>query len=137
MRIRVRAVILQSGAVLLIHRIKGKNEYWVFPGGGMEKGDTDPQGALIRECKEELGVDIKVGELFDSQRLKLQEKEREELFFFSEIVGGKLGTGKGPEFQGRDTYKGEYVIEWVPKDRLSRLKVLPVIIKQKLAAETM
>ena len=33
---------------------------WEFVGGKTEKGETD-QAALIRECKEELGVNIKVG----------------------------------------------------------------------------
>ena len=38
---------------------KGK---WEFPGGKIETGES-PQKALVREIKEELDVDIKVGEL--------------------------------------------------------------------------
>lgn len=38
---------------------------WEFPGGKVEAGESEP-AALIRECQEELGVEVTVGELLGS-----------------------------------------------------------------------
>ena len=46
-----------QGEVLLSHRTD--KDRWNFPGGAMELGET-PVEAVIRETKEEIGVDIEV-----------------------------------------------------------------------------
>ncbi|NMB66813.1 NUDIX hydrolase [Candidatus Woesearchaeota archaeon] len=62
-KIRVSAIIFDSkGLVLTKHFVKGFGEYFLLPGGGLEKGE-DPIEALKRECKEEIGVDIWVERL--------------------------------------------------------------------------
>lgn len=42
---------------------KARGLLWEFVGGKVEPGETKPQ-ALIRECREELGITVCVGELF-------------------------------------------------------------------------
>ena len=62
MRIRVAGIIKLNGGFTLMHRKDVKNkplsEYYVFPGGGLEEGETIEEG-VIREIKEEFGIDVK------------------------------------------------------------------------------
>lgn len=53
------ALIDIDGHVLIAERPEGKPMagMWEFPGGKVEVGEI-PEAALIRECKEELGIDI-------------------------------------------------------------------------------
>ena len=56
------AVIVRGGRVLLCQRPKGKScaGLWEFPGGKVESGET-LAACLARECREELGVCLRVG----------------------------------------------------------------------------
>jgi 8-oxo-dGTP diphosphatase len=53
------AVIERPGEFLLAQRPEGKpySGYWEFPGGKIEAGE-DPRAALVRELKEELGIEV-------------------------------------------------------------------------------
>ena len=56
------AVIVRGGSVLLCQRPQGKHHagLWEFPGGKTEPGET-LEACVARECREELGIDLRVG----------------------------------------------------------------------------
>ncbi len=64
--VEVVAALIRDGKKFMIcqrpaHKARGL--LWEFAGGKVEKGETDEQ-ALIRECREELDVELKVNDLF-------------------------------------------------------------------------
>ena len=74
-RIRVVAAVIREQDKVFANA-RGYGEFkgqWEFPGGKIEEGET-PQQALAREIKEELNVNIEVGELIDTF-LKWREKQ--------------------------------------------------------------
>jgi len=54
------ALVDGEGRVLIAQRPEGKSMagLWEFPGGKVEPGES-PEASLIRELKEELGIDVK------------------------------------------------------------------------------
>ena len=64
--VQVVAALIWEGPRFLIcqrppHKARGL--LWEFVGGKVEPGET-PEQALVRECREELGIRVEVGELF-------------------------------------------------------------------------
>ncbi|SVD35025.1 uncharacterized protein METZ01_LOCUS387879, partial [marine metagenome] len=71
--IRVTAAILEKNRKILIAKRKTGDELfaglWEFPGGKVEKGET-PKECMARELREELDIDVEVGELITSNKHK-------------------------------------------------------------------
>lgn len=66
MEIRVVAALIEEGGKFLVCRRpanKARGLMWEFAGGKVEQGE-EKAAALVRECREELGVELDVGEVF-------------------------------------------------------------------------
>ena len=119
-----RVILLKDDEVLLIKRVKNDRTYYVFPGGKAEVGET-PEMTAMREAYEELGVQVELGDCFETVRFS----EVQQYYFFATIVGGELGTGQAEEFT---TGEGTYELTWLPVKALSNYPVIPVEVVASL-----
>ena len=84
-----RAIVFDDdGLVALLHATN--NHYYKLPGGGIEKGETNEE-ALKRECREEIGCDIKInGELgFTVEYRKKYNLNQTSFCYIAKVVGEK------------------------------------------------
>ena len=89
--IKVSAALIFHGGKLLITQRHAKAHLgglWEFPGGKREAGETLEQ-CLVREIREELGVEISVGELFEEIRHDYPEKSVHLKFFCCQLLAGE------------------------------------------------
>lgn len=138
-RIRVAGIIPMGDGFAFMHRkdvVKRKDiqEYYTFPGGGLEEGETLEEGT-IREIKEEFGITVEV--LKKVYELYSEKFEQKEYFFLCKYVDGEFGTGDGPEFSNNPKYKdsGKYIPEIVSRDKVKDILLLPPEIKEKFVKD--
>jgi 8-oxo-dGTP diphosphatase len=128
LRVRVCGVCIKADEILLIkHKSLGnKNIFWAPPGGGIQFGESAEE-ALVREFKEETGLDIEVLQfLFVHEFLEVP-LHSVELFFEIKITGGELIKGHDPEMSSNKQIITEvrYIsfkeIEGMDRDRLHNM----------------
>ena len=61
MRVRVTGVVIEDGRILLLNQ-DAADRSWSLPGGKLEDGESLAE-ALVREMKEETGLDVKPARL--------------------------------------------------------------------------
>lgn len=126
---RVRAIIVEDGRLLAIKRIKENETHWVLPGGGVENGES-LETALKRECIEELGVEVEVGEFVLEDDFYWNDILEKVYFYKCKILSGEIGTGEGPEFQEDSPYEGSHEVEWLDLGKIEEYDLRPEKIKE-------
>jgi len=129
----VRVILFDENYKLLLikHTVKDENkEFWVLPGGGLEKDEYSYEGA-IREMKEETGLDIEVDHLVYHVEEKCTDGLRCTNYFTAHIVGGNMALGYDPEFDENNQVLSE--LAFFSKEEIESLpNVYPNIIRDEL-----
>ena len=122
--IRVTAAIIEKdGKILIAKRKTGDKLFaglWEFPGGKVEEGET-PEECMARELKEELDIEVEVGELITSNKHKYPHGIFELLAYRVKHVSGEMVLNDHEE------------IKWVTADEMSNYEFPPAdlpIIKE-------
>lgn len=97
---RAAVVVIEGETVALIERIRDGRRYYLFPGGGVEPGET-PENAATREAQEELGLDVEIFRLVGRTTFG-----GGQLYYLARTTGGLFGAGRGEEMTG------EYIAEY-------------------------
>lgn len=129
MRTRAGIILIAEDKVALIERHRAGVHYYVFPGGGVDEGETPEQGA-IRETLEELGIDVAI-----QQKVAIIHfGQSTQIYYLVEWVGGEFGTGTGEEYTNADPFdptEGIYNPIWMQMDELpEHEKIYPEAVKK-------
>ena len=111
----VAAVIRKDDRIFATQRGYGEfKDGWEFPGGTIEPGET-PQQALVREIREELETEIRVGDLIDTIEYDYPTFHLSMDCFWCEIVEGSLELKEHEAAKWLDR-ESLYTVDWLPAD---------------------
>lgn len=126
-RIRASVLIKNDDKILLIHRIKNESEYYILPGGGVEKGEAAVDAA-VREAKEETNLDVEIDE--ELWRFHNAHDNRDHCFFLVTHFSGVLELVGAEKDRASDTNR--YSLEWLDLKKLKDVRFFPEEIKLKI-----
>ena len=128
-----RGVCILGGKVLLC--LPKDRSYSYLPGGHIEFGETGRE-ALVREMKEETGLDATAGELLgvvESQFVQKGERHCEiNLIYKMEVALPTAADGNRPLTTA--ALEDWICFDWVECDRIDSVNLLPPEMKRQLSA---
>lgn len=114
-QIVVAGALISQGAVLVAQRVRPPElaGLWELPGGKVTGGETDAE-ALARELREELGIEVTVG-----QRLGADVTLPGAMTLRAYLVTCIAGTPRAHDHRALRWVRAEELdaVEWVPADR--------------------
>lgn len=110
------AIIVRQGKILATQRGYGEfKDGWEFPGGKVEQGETARE-ALVREIREELDLEVEIGELFETVEYDYPQFHLSMDCFLCTLKSGSLVLNEHEAAMWLDRHELDSV-EWLPADK--------------------
>jgi 8-oxo-dGTP diphosphatase len=107
---RYQGAIIRDHYLLLLRHCEHMTDhsYWLFPGGGIEEGETEEQ-CVAREMFEETGLTVKVERLLFTQPMLQPDGYKERKIYLCNVLSGEAKPGYEPEEDASALYSIEEV----------------------------
>jgi 8-oxo-dGTP pyrophosphatase MutT (NUDIX family) len=127
-RVRATALVVKNENVLLMHRFRDGEEYYVLPGGTQEDGESI-EVAVLRELKEETTLDGGgIKELFDYT----DDVCRNRIFLVGDARGGDIKIEESSPENKKQNKNNQYYPEWIPINEIIFLIIWPLQTREFL-----
>ena len=126
----VKAIIIKDGKLLVESVDYGRGRYSKLPGGGQEWGET-MQETIIRECKEELNLDVKPLRLVFAREYNTKNHNQPydlDCFHLAELIFECEVTDFAPLGNGSEPDSNEQKIKWIDLNQLADSDFYPKAI---------
>lgn len=129
-RTAVRAVVINDGRLLTVKLKDRDGVFYLLPGGGQNPGETFFD-TLHRECMEEIGVTVKIGEFlfvreyigrnhaFSYRHSNFHQVEAVFRCYIDDLAAVRVGDMQDPRQIG---------VEWLPLASLADVRFFPKVI---------
>ncbi len=130
---RVCAVLLDGGRILAMH--DERSPYFYLPGGRVKMGER-AEDAVLREVREELGIEARIlrplwlCQSFFNEDVAHVDYHELCLYFLLDISGTDL-LSRGDRFLGPEL-RHVHDFEWLPFDRLREEYFYPLFLKTEI-----
>jgi 8-oxo-dGTP pyrophosphatase MutT (NUDIX family) len=125
--IQARCFVTKDDKILIMFRRKNGKEYYVFPGGHMQKGEM-PEQTVIREVEEETTVKCKIIKLAYELTDYSTAASEKEYYYLCEWVSGE------PSLSGEESRRSNNLNFYEPK-WVNKAQILSLLIYPKYAQE--